>query len=210
MSPSQDLGRRNPVHVVADDQTAQFLEHQDQAIGHQHLLQMLTLVEEAEEGPLEHIAEQHREHEADRQGREESAAERGRHQRCQRVGHVRADHVEAAVRQVDDAHDAEDQRQAGSDQEQQQPVLQRVQALNQEDGQGHARGAWCARLKWAAPAAPCGKGGEAARRMVAKPTTCSRGPDRPATCSPPQPPCSPCRRPGAGRCPAPGCAPWTA
>ena len=47
-------------------------------------------------------------------------------------GEIGADHVERAVRQVDQVHDAEDQRQPGRKQEQQQPELQTVQALFDE------------------------------------------------------------------------------
>src|SRR5262249_10972713 len=50
---------------------------------------------------------------------------------------VRADHVEAAVREVDDAHDPEDQRQSRRHEKQQQPVLQAVEALNQERRERH-------------------------------------------------------------------------
>ena len=59
--------------------------------------------------------------------------------RRQRVREIRADHVEAAVREVDDAQDAEDQRQAARDEEQQQPVLQGVEALDQKDGKVHSQ-----------------------------------------------------------------------
>ena len=39
------------------------------------------------------------------------------------------------MRQVDDAHDAKDERQAAGDQEQQQAVLDGVQALDEEGGE---------------------------------------------------------------------------
>jgi hypothetical protein len=52
-----------------------FLEDQDQAVGHQHLLQVLALVQEAEEGPLQHVAQDHGQHQADEQRGEEAAAE---------------------------------------------------------------------------------------------------------------------------------------
>ena len=41
------------------------------------------------------------------------------------------------MRQVDDAHDAEDQRQPGGDEEQQQAVLQAVEQLDEEEGEIH-------------------------------------------------------------------------
>ena len=49
-----------------------------------------------------------------------------------------ADHVERAVGEVDQAHDAEDQRQAGGHQEQHDPELEAVQDLLDEQRGGHA------------------------------------------------------------------------
>ncbi len=46
-------------------------------------------------------------------------------------------HVEAAMGQVDDTHDAEDQRQAGGQHEQQQAVLDAVEQLDEEVGEIH-------------------------------------------------------------------------
>jgi hypothetical protein len=45
---------------------------------------------------------------------------------------IGADHVERAVRQIDEVHDAEHQRQPGRQQEQQQPELKAVEALLEE------------------------------------------------------------------------------
>ena len=56
---------------------------------------------------------------------------------AQRIRQVCAQHVKAAVRQIDHAHDAEDQRQAGRQHEQQQPVLHAVQQLDQDIGEIH-------------------------------------------------------------------------
>ena len=50
----------------------------------------------------------------------------------QRVGDVDAEHVERAVREVDDARDAEDQRQPGRDQEQRRRAGQPVEQLDEE------------------------------------------------------------------------------
>ena len=66
-------------------------------------------------------------------------------QRGEGRGEIGAEHVERAVRQIDEIHDAEHERQAGGKQEQQQAELQAVQALF--DKQQH--GLRCAR----APAA---------------------------------------------------------
>ncbi len=47
-------------------------------------------------------------------------------------GEIGADHVERAVRQIDQVHDAEHQRQSRRQQKQQQAKLQAVQALLDE------------------------------------------------------------------------------
>ena len=98
---------------------------------------MLALIEEAEKGPLQHIAQQHRQHNADSHGGKKASPQRVAHNWRQGVSHVGAYHVETAMRQIDDAHDPEDQRQPGGDQEQQQPVLKCIEALDQEDGKFH-------------------------------------------------------------------------
>ena len=60
-------------------------------------------------------------------------AEHRQHKRSRALGHKRravsADHVKGAVRQIDDAHDAEDERQPGGQQEQRDPELNAVQNL---------------------------------------------------------------------------------
>ena len=63
--PASQAGAGDAVHVVADEQAAHLLEDEDQRVGHQHLLQVVALVEEAEEHPLEQVAEHDREHDAD-------------------------------------------------------------------------------------------------------------------------------------------------
>jgi len=49
------------------------------------------------------------------------------------VGDVGADHVEGGVREIEHAHHAEDQRQAGAEHEQQQAV---AEAVEHRDGEG--------------------------------------------------------------------------
>ena len=127
------------MHVVTDEHAAQFLEDQNQPVRHEHLLQVLALIQEAEKPPFQQITQQHGQHEPDQKRCKETAAKRCTYDRRQGVSHVGTDHVEAAVRQIDDAHDAEDQGQPGRDQEQQQSVLQRVQTLDQEGRQVHRR-----------------------------------------------------------------------
>ena len=115
------------MHIVADDQAAKLLEHEDEPISQQDLLQVIPVVEMRDERPLEHDAEQHRQHDPDDDRDEQVPSERR-----QRERHVRAHHVETAMGEIDDAHDPEDQREAARDQEQQQAVLDAVQQLDQE------------------------------------------------------------------------------
>ena len=51
------------------------------------------------------------------------------------------------MREVDDAHDAEDQRQAARDQEQQQPVLHAVEALDEKVRRGPCEASGSARAR---------------------------------------------------------------
>ncbi len=68
-----------------------------------------------------------------RQQRAEREASRERHEGGGEIG---PQHVERAMRQIDEVHDAEDQRQAGGEQEQQQTELQAVQTLFEEEEHG--------------------------------------------------------------------------
>src|SRR5690606_12681309 len=64
---SHDLAQRNgagqPVwsghamHVVAHGQTTQFFKDQNQAVGHEHLLQMIAAIQETEESPFQEITQ---------------------------------------------------------------------------------------------------------------------------------------------------------
>jgi hypothetical protein len=169
--------RRHAVDVVADEDRAQLLEDEDERVGQQHLLEVVALVEEAEERPLEQVAEDRGERDAGDEPRHEPVAEPGR----EREREVRAEHVEAAVREVDDAHDPEDQRQTARDEEEQQPVLDRVQALDEEGGEIH-------RLRFSA--CEVTRAAAAATRTTIAPTACSRAPGRRA----------PSPRPSGTRC----------
>ena len=130
----QERGHRHAVHVVTPDDTAQLLGHQDQAVGEQHLVEVVAAVEPADQQPLEQHADRDRKHDAGRDREPQAAEALG-----ERPREVRADHVEAAVREVDDPHDAEDQRQPARDQEQQQPVLDAVQELDSDRAEFHRR-----------------------------------------------------------------------
>ena len=131
--PVKDVGHVDAVHVVADDEAAQFLEHQDQAVGQQHLLQVVALVQVAEQRPFENDAQHDRKHDPEHDRDKQAPGQRRQGKR-----HVGADHVEAAMGEIDDAHDAEDQREAARDKKQQQAVLDAVQELDQERVDVHA------------------------------------------------------------------------
>ena len=120
-------GIDDAVDVVADQDAAQLLEHQDQAEGEQHLVQMVAAVQAADQQPLQHAVP------APRPGTMPSGSADPQ-TACplrQREREVGADHVEAAVREVDHAHDAEDQREPARDQEQEQAVLNAIENLDQ-------------------------------------------------------------------------------
>ena len=69
--------------------------------------------------------------------RRAAAADDRREEIACTVGEVRAQHVERPVREVDDARDAEDERQARRDEEQRGGRRQAVQELQQERGERH-------------------------------------------------------------------------
>ncbi|MNE49104.1 hypothetical protein D3C80_1436020 [compost metagenome] len=120
------------MHVVAPEDALQGVEHQDQAEGQQHLVEVVALVQRLHQEALD----QHAEADGQRHG-EEDGEEQVADQRGQPPGQVGADHVQGAVGQVDDVHDAEDQRETAGDQKQQQPVLQTVHGLDENAGQLH-------------------------------------------------------------------------
>ena len=53
-----------------------------------------------------------------------------------RIADIGAQHEERAMREVDDAHDAEDQRESDAEEEQQRCLRQRVEALRDEEARG--------------------------------------------------------------------------
>src|SRR6266481_6054631 len=73
-------------------------------------------------------------------------------------GDIGADRIEAAMREIDDAHDPEDQAQPCGDEKQHRGVEQRVQDLNGEDR--HQSPLWTSRRS-------CRKPGPALRRVTA-------------------------------------------
>ena len=130
--PVQRLGDVHAVNVVAPQQRTQLFEHVDQAEGQQHLIQVVALVEMAEQQPFKRQAQSHRQ-----QGPEHDGQRQAAHLRAEPPGQIGPEHVEAAMGEVDHAHDAEDQRQAGRQHEQQQAVLHAVEQLDQKVGKVH-------------------------------------------------------------------------
>ncbi len=92
---------------------------------------MIAAIEMPKRDEFQHDAEQQRGAERERRAEQEIAGpgHEGR-------GEIGAHHVERAVRQVDEIHDAEHQRQAGRQQEQQEPELQAVEDLFDEEQHG--------------------------------------------------------------------------
>src|SRR5713101_2571561 len=89
---------------------------------------MVALIEMADEQPFNRGAEGKRKRNTERE-REKNVA--GEARQCQRE--IRAEHVERAVREVDDPHNAEDEREPARGKEDQQAVLQAVQNLDENE-----------------------------------------------------------------------------
>src|SRR3546814_157322 len=103
-------------------------------LGRQHLVEVVARVEPADDEDLDQRAGGGGGQEAAAEAEPEGAglprdpgAEEG------------AGHVERAVRQVDEAHDAEHQREAGGHEEQHDAELHAVEKLLYEEGGGHSK-----------------------------------------------------------------------
>ena len=114
------------------------LDHQHQREGREQLVQLGRGIEAAQHQHLDHRAEQ-RDRERGEQHRAPEAERPGREPAGERDRRVEPEHVERAVREVDDARDAEDQRQAAADQEQRRRRRQAGQDLQQRRRKIHAR-----------------------------------------------------------------------
>jgi hypothetical protein len=93
---------------------------------------MVALIEMAEDQEFERQPDQQRGGQRQRQPQHEAAG-----QPDEGHGQIGAEHVLHAMRQVDEVHHAEDERQPGRDQEQQDAELQAVQDLDDEEAGGH-------------------------------------------------------------------------
>src|ERR1700681_3071446 len=89
-------------------------------------MKMIASIKTPDHQPLQQQAQHRCEDDAKRQGYPQIAGPLR-----QREREVGADHVEASVREIDHAYDAEDQRETARDQEQEQPVLNAIEDLNQ-------------------------------------------------------------------------------
>jgi hypothetical protein len=89
---------------------------------------MIALIQVTEKSPFQNEAEYHGKRYADCHLQQEMVAEIRR----QRKSQVCTEHVKTAVREIDDAHDAENQRQPAGYQKKQQTVLNSVKTLDKK------------------------------------------------------------------------------
>ena len=141
---AQDLDRHGEAGRARTDQILRtpgeqrhVLDHQDDGEGGEQLEELGRAVDAAQDEELDHDADQ-----PDRERRQDHRAPEAERRAAQRldqaVGAVEPQHVERAVREIDDPRHAEDQRQAGRHQEQRRGSGQPVQELDDDGGEGHA------------------------------------------------------------------------
>jgi len=122
----QQLGRPKLDGDAAPDELHQFQNDIGKTEGDQQLRHMAELVHPAKTQALEHGAQGADHQRRDHQRRPE--ADQTRHG----IADVGAHHVEAGVRKVQDAHHAEDEREPGTQHEQQQAIAQPVEHRDDE------------------------------------------------------------------------------
>ena len=122
---------------VAPDPERRIVDDQQHREGGEQLEQLRRLVDAPKQQDLDQRADRRDQQRGEHDGAPEakSAAHLGR----DAVGNVDAQHVERAVGDVDDARDAEDQRQAGADEEQAGGGRKPVECLEQESVERHQR-----------------------------------------------------------------------
>ena len=121
--------RRHLQRVRAPEQPDGLAHDQREAEGHHQEGVCVAPVEAAQDAELERRAEQ-----PDQRAAPAPAPARNcPSYRSQRIADEGAQHVERAMREIDDAHDAEDQRQTDAEEEQQCGLRQRVDALGQQE-----------------------------------------------------------------------------
>ena len=131
-------GARGPEQIfVAPDPERRIIDDQQHREGGKELEQLRHLIDAAKQQNLDQRADDRDQQRGEHDGAPES--EPTAHLGRDAVGNVDAQHVERAVGDVDDARDAEDQRQAGADEEQTGGGSKSVERLKQESVEGHQR-----------------------------------------------------------------------
>ena len=97
------------------------------------MVKVVALVKVPKQQPLQCQSKRNSQERANNEGQRQAAKKT-----AQGISQIGAQHIKAAVRQVNDAHDAKNKRQAGGQHKQQQTVLHAVEQLNQKSGEVHA------------------------------------------------------------------------
>ena len=117
--------------VRTPDQPDGLADHEGQAEGHHQEGVGVAAIEPAQDREFERRAEQPDQHRRHGEGHPEVARPF-----AERVADEGAQHVERAMREVHDAHQAEDQGEPDAEEEQQRRLRQRVDDLGQQEGEG--------------------------------------------------------------------------
>ena len=109
------------------------IEKQNDAESGDDLIEVVAVIEVPEHQEFEQQTEGERSEQRQHQCAEEVADHA-----VKRHSEIGAEHILGAVRQIDEIHHAEHQREAGRDQEQKNAELQSVQDLDEEERACHA------------------------------------------------------------------------
>ena len=134
----QSLHARTELVLGAPDREHRVAHDQHDAERRRQLQQLGRVVQALQQQALDQRAEKR----DDDRGGEDAGREAGEavaEALAERPREVCAEHEQRAVREVDDARDAEDQRQAGGNQEQRRRGREAVEELERERGEGHER-----------------------------------------------------------------------
>ena len=135
-------GERNRHFLRAEDRAVGLLQDQAQAPSGEQRVER-TVVEKADEAALEQVSEGEgdakRDHDRGKQVPGHQRRQVSLEEVCRQVGRVGAECHQLAVRHVDDAHQAEHNRQPERHQQQDREQTQAVEDLHREDIEGHQR-----------------------------------------------------------------------
>ena len=136
---------------AAPEHRDQLVEEEDQPEGGEHLIEVVALVQRAQRDELGDDADGQRGGQREQDGEQEAAGVRVKGR-----GEVGAHHVEGAVGEVDEVHDAEHERQPRGHEEEHHAELEAVQRLleNEEHRQPRARTAAVEKERGAVTTAP--------------------------------------------------------